>query len=65
MKYNSLKEIEKQKKRDKEIQDFLKANPDMTLLEVAKKYDLTKQRIHQIKIKEKVGQVSGKLKINK
>ncbi len=51
-KYNTLKAIEKQKARDEEIKNFLKENPKLTLMEVGKKYNLTKQRVHQIKVKE-------------
>ena len=50
-KYNSLEEREKQKSRDEEIKRFLEEHPELTLMEVGKKYDLTKQRVHQIKVK--------------
>ena len=40
-KYNSLEEREKQKSRDEEIKRFLEEHPELTLMEVGKKYDLT------------------------
>jgi DNA-directed RNA polymerase sigma subunit (sigma70/sigma32) len=50
MKYNSKKAKEKQKARNEEIRKFLKDNPKAVLMEVGKKYNLTRQRIHQIKV---------------
>ena len=49
MKYNSLKARDKQKERDKKIAE----EKGLTLMEIGKKYDLTKQRVHQIVVKEK------------
>ena len=61
MKYNSNKAKEKQKKRNEEIVKFLKDNPNAVLMEVGKKYNLTRQRVWQIKNPK----VDKKVKIKK
>ncbi len=69
MKYNSLKAREKQKTRDQEILAYMKANPEATLLEIGREYNLTKQRISQIKRRVEIKvigeQENGIVKINK
>jgi len=56
------KQKEERQRRDKEI---LKLYPDLTLMEIGKRYNLTHERIRQILVKLKVEQEDGKVKIKK
>ena len=56
------KQKENRARRNKEIAELY---PNLTLMEIGKKYNLTRQRVQQIIIKVAEPAVSGKVKIIK
>lgn len=53
------------KKLDERNKEIVKLYPTLTLMEIGKKYDLSKQRVQKIIAKVAEPTVSGKVKINK